>query len=139
MKKWMLVAAALVVVALAGGYYGATARAGAKLQGCEDWVDQTNARVQDARSLLYPADRPDAFQGDAQQAAQELFAIFEEQANSDPPDAAGQLNGDLIEAMSVGAEGLAGTGAAAPETQIVFAKSIIYNADVRLLSVIDTC
>lgn len=63
MKKWMLVAAALVVVALAGGYYGATARAGAKLQGCEDWVDQTNARVQDARSLLYPADRPDAFQG----------------------------------------------------------------------------
>jgi hypothetical protein len=48
------------------------------------------------------------------------------------------VNGDLVEAFSVAAEGLASGGPDAA-TQVVFAKAIVYNADVRLLSVVDTC
>lgn len=130
----------LVVVAMVAGFgaYLRDARAGGSLQGCDDWVQQTNDRVNDARTLLYPADRPGAFQGSAEQAAQELFAISEEQVNSEPPDGAGPLNDDLIEALTVGAEGLAAGGVDAA-AQVVFAKAIVYNADVRLLAVIETC
>ena len=138
MRKWALVIAAVAVVAAVAGYVGNGARAGSRAQDCEDWVNETNDRVNVARQLLYPADRPDAFEGSAEQAAEELYLLFEEQADSDPPDGGFQLNGDLIEAMSVGAEGLAAGGPDAA-TLVVFAKSIIYNADARLLSVVETC
>ena len=107
-------------------------------QNCEDWVEQTNARVNDARRLLYPADRPDAFDGSAEQAADELVAIYDEQLASEPPDGAGQLNDDLVEAMSSGAEGLIGGGTDGA-ILFYFAKSIIYNADARLITVIEGC
>ena len=138
MRKWALVAAVAVIVAAVGGYFGGAARAGVRLQDCDDWVDQTNERVQFARSLLYPADRPGAFAGTAEEAAEELYILFEEQSDSEPPEAAEQLHDDLIEAMSVGAEGLASGGPDAA-TQVIFAKSIIYNADARLLGVVNTC
>lgn len=136
MKTVVATVVALVVVVSAGSaYFAANVTADARSQDCGDWIDETDERVQAARSLLYPSDRPGAFQGSVQQAAEEMFLLYEEQLNSAPPDGAGQLNDDLVEAMSVGAEGLAGSGGAAPETQIVFAKAIVYNADARLLAV----
>ena len=139
MKMWLVALTAIVAAVAAGtGYYAATARADARLQDCGDWVDETNQRVQVARTLLYPSDRSEAFEGSPLQAAEELVALFDEQANSSPPEGAGQLNDDLLEAMSDGAIGLEGQGAAAPETLIVFAKAIIYTADARLLAVSTT-
>jgi hypothetical protein len=138
MRAWAIVAAIVVVTAAIGGYLGGVARADVRLQDCGDWVDQTNDRVQYARTLLYPPDRPDAFEGTLAEAAEELYILYEEQLESEAPDGAQQLSDDLSEAMVVGAEGLA-AGDAAAETQIVFAKSIIYNADARLLAVVETC
>jgi hypothetical protein len=129
--------AAVVLLAAGGGYLGGTAWAGGRAQGCEDWVGQTNERVNAARGLLYPADRPGAFAGTPEQAAEQLSVLFEEQADSAPPEGARQVNGDLVEALSVGAEGLAAGG---PEAAaIVFAKAIVYTADARLLAVVNTC
>ena len=140
MRRWALTAAVMALLAAAAGYYAVGVRADARAQDCGDWINETNDRVQTARSLLYPQDRPGSQStGSAQGDAQELFALYEEQLNANPPDAGAQLHDDLLEALSVGAEGLAGSGAAAPETQIVFAKSIIYNSDARLLAVGDTC
>lgn len=141
MKRILLtIAATLMVVVSLGLAYARATSAGADslAQECDTWVDQTNARVQDARVLLYPSDRPDAFAGTVEEAAQELLAIYQEQLGGEPPDGAGQLNDDLLEAMAVGAEGLATNSADAP-LQIVFAKSIIYNADARLLLLAERC
>ena len=137
MKTWWLVAAAVVLAASVGGYFGIDARAGAA-QDCEDWVNDTNDRVNEARTYLYPADRPEAFEGSFDEAAENLYVLFEEQNNTDVPDNAFQLHYDLIEAFSEGAAGLASGG---PEAtiQVNFAKSIVYNADARLVSFVETC
>ena len=141
MKRWLAVLGAVVFVAMAGGYYLRATGADAAAQSCDDWVRQTDERVRTARVLLYPADRPGAFQGTAQEAAGELYILFEEQQASEPPEGAGQLNDDLVEALSVAAEALAAFGGSGAdvESQIVFAKAIIYNADVRLLTVFEQC
>lgn len=140
MRKWMApVALATVVVGIVGigsqvdGAVGAPAR----LQSCEDWVSETNDRLLDARTLLYPADRPGAFEGSIDEAADIMTQIADEQASADPPDDGQVLQDDLLEALSAAEAGLAG----GPEAtaQILFAKSIIYNADARLLAVNDTC
>ncbi len=138
MRKWTLVALAAVVVVALGGYFGLGGRANASASGCEDWVNQTNDRVDTARTLLYPSDRPDAFQGSAQQASQELASLVQDQQGSEPPENAGQLNDDLIEAMSDGAAGLS-AGGTTGAIQVTFAKSIVYNADARLVSFVKTC
>ena len=137
MRTWWLVAAAVVLAASVGGYFGMGARAGAA-QDCEDWVNQTNDRVNEARTYLYPADRLDAFQGSIEEAAEGLFILFEEQQASDPPENAGQLNDDLIEAFSDGAAGLA-QGGTEGAILVNFAKSIVYNADARLVTFVETC
>lgn len=138
MRNWMLVIVAVIVAVGIGGVLGVSApNAGA--QDCDDWVTETNDRVNAARTLLYPPGRLDAFEGSADEAAQEMDAIVQEQADSTPPDGGGDLHDDLIEAMSAGVEGLSGGGAADPATQIVFAKSIVYTADARLLALVETC
>ncbi len=139
MRRWSLLALAVVLAAAVGGYFGLGARVDARAQDCEDWTNQTNERVNDARTLLYPLGRIDAFEGSAVEAAQEMDLILQDQEQSEPPDGAGVLHDDLIEAMSAAVEGLSGGGAVAPETQIVFAKAIIYNADARLVTFINTC
>ena len=139
MRRWSLLALAVVLAAAVGGYVGFGERVDARAQDCEDYAVETNDRVNDARTLLYPLDRPDSFEGSADQAAQEMDAILAEQETASPPEGGGNIHDDLIEAMSAAVEGLSGTGNVAPEVQIAFAKSIIYNADVRLLSLIETC
>lgn len=138
MNRIWVIAVAAVLAASVGGYFGLNANAGAG-QDCENWARDTNDRVNAARTLLYPLGRIDAYQGSAQQAASEMELILQEQENADVPDNAGNIHDDLIEAMTAGVEGLLGAGNIAPEVQITFAKSIIYNADVRLVSYIETC
>ena len=138
MRKWSLVALAAVMIVALGGYFGLSSRVDASAQGCSDWVNQTNDRVNSARKLLYPADRPGAYQGSPQQAAQQLAVLFQDQQDSNPPSNAGQLNDDLIEAMTEGAAGLA-AGSTLGAIQVTFAKSIIYNADARLVTYVKTC
>jgi len=133
-----LVAVAVVLAASIGGYFGFDARAGAA-QDCEEWATETNERVNDARTLLYPLGRLDAFEGSADQAAGELELILQEQEASGVPENAGVIHDDLIEAMTAGVEGLLGAGNVDPAVQIAFAKSIIYNADVRLVTFVNTC
>jgi len=138
MRKWSLLALAVVLAGALGGYFGFGRTADVQAQDCDDWVQETNDRVNDARTLLYPADRPDAFQGSADEAAREMDAILAEQEESEPPDGGGNLNGDLIEAMLNGFEALSG-GGSDPAVQITFAKSILYNADARLVALNDSC
>lgn len=138
MRKWLLVAFAAVLAASIGGHFGFDAQAGAA-QDCEDWSNETNARVNDARTLLYPIGRLDAFEGSADQAAAEMDAILQEQESAQPPEGAGNIHDDLIEAMAAGVEGLIGGGNVDPTVQITFAKSIIYNADARLVTYVNTC
>ena len=141
MKRWWLLAGLVVVGVVAGGSAWLASRpatAGAALQDCRDWVFATSDRVDSARSLLYPPDRPGAFTGSARDAAEELYVVFEEQADSEPPENGQQLNDDLVEAMSEGAAGLAGGGTTGT-IQVAFAKSIIYNADARLVTLLNSC
>lgn len=138
MRRWWLLAVAAIIATSIGGYFGVNARAGGA-QDCEDWSRDTNDRVNAARTLLYPLDRLDAYQGSAEQAAGEMEAILQDQERSQPPGGAGNIHDDLIEAMTAGVEGLLQAGNIAPEVQITFAKSIIYNADVRLVTYINTC
>lgn len=140
MRRWTaLTLLAILVLGVAG--FGAQTRgafgAPARLQSCGDWVRETNERMLDARSLLYPADRPGAFQGSISQAAQEMDAIAAEQLNADPPDEGEVLADDLQEALNAATAGLSGDPNAT--AQILFAKAIIYNADARLLAVNETC
>ena len=137
-RTWWLVAAAVVLAVSVGGYFGMGARAGAGAQDCEDWINDTNDRVNEARTYLYPSDRLDAFQGSIDEAAEGLYVLFEAQADSDPPENAGQLNDDLIEAFSDGPSGLA-SGGTEGAIQVTFAKSIVYNADARLVTFVNTC
>lgn len=139
MRKWSLFGLAIVLAGAIGGYFGFGSTVGVDAQDCDDYVSQTNERVNAARQLLYPLGRENAFDGSAEEAAQELANVLAEQENASPPDGGGNLDDDLIEAMNVGVEGLIQSGNADPLTQIAFAKSIIYNADARLVTLNGTC
>lgn len=129
---------ALVVVGGVGvGSRVQSAASAPAAQSCDDWVGETNERLLDARSLIYPIDRPGAFEGSIDQAAQEMNAIAEEQLNADPPDEGEVLSDDIQEALFAATAGLSGDPNA--DVQILFAKAIIYNADARLLAVNETC
>ena len=138
----------LVVVAaltLVGGVvgYGRLGRAGAQDGAC-DWARDTADRVFLARQALYPSDRPGASTRSVAEDAQLLYQLAADQENSQRPEQAEEINGDLVEAFSVGGAGLeaaavgASTGAD-PETQLTFAKAIVYNADARLVLAAEGC
>jgi len=138
MRTWIVVILAVIVAVGVGGSMSlGSPNAGA--QDCDEWVTRTNDRVNAARTLLYPSGRIDAFEGTADEAAREMELILQEQEESSPPDGGGNLHDDLIEAMAAGVEGLSGSSGGDPQTQIVFAKSIIYTADARLLTLVETC
>ena len=63
--------------------------------------------------------------------------MAQEQANSNPPNGADNLNGDLVEAFSAGANALYGGPSA--DAQIALAKGVIYNADLRVNYLLDGC
>jgi len=137
-RSTALAALALVLVGVLGfGWQTQNASSAPALQSCEDWVSETNDRLLDARTLLYPSDRPGAFQGSLDEAADIINGIADEQASADPPDNGEVLHDDLLEALSAAEAGLAGDPNA--DVLILFAKSIIYNADARLLAVNETC
>jgi hypothetical protein len=139
MKKWLLVAALIAVATTAFfGYDAARARPNAA-QSCDDWGNDTLDRLGIARQLLYPLERQEESTGSVQGDAQALYDLAQEQAISNPPDEAFNLNGDLIEALSAGSTALAGGGGSSPEAQIAFAKGIVYNADLRVAYLLDGC
>jgi hypothetical protein len=139
MRKWtaLTLVALLVVTVLGIGSRVGQAIAAPSAQSCDDYVAETNDRLLEARSLLYPAERTGAFEGSLDEAAGFMTQIADEQAAADPPDQAEVLHDDLIEALSAAEAGLYGDGDAT--SQILFAKSIIYNADARLLAVNESC
>ena len=137
-----LIATVLVAVAGYAGL-GRLDRARAGDDTC-NWASDTADRVFVAREALYPSDRPGASTRSVGEDAQLLFDLSVEQQNADRPEIAEELNGDLVEAFSVGAAGLdaAATGAstgADPEIQLTFAKAIVYNADARLVLAAEGC
>lgn len=136
MKKWALVAAIAVIVA--GAFVSfAIPRGSSAAQNCEDWGNQTLDRISVGRQLLYPAERQGDTTGSVQGDAQALFNIAQEQANSNAPEEAFNLNGDLVEAFSAGSSAL--SGGPAVEAQIALAKGVIYNADLRVAYLLDGC
>ena len=135
---WPLVAALVAVAAAALFGYNAPSPSSAA-QNCEDWGNQTADRVAIARQLLYPPERQEESTGSLQGDAQALYDLAQERANSDPPDEAFNLHGDLIEAFAAGATALGGGGGAAPDAQVAFAKAIVYNADLRIAYLLDGC
>jgi hypothetical protein len=137
MKKWSLTLALIAVVA-AGFFVYSRPGASSAAQDCDDWGNDTADRVATARQLLYPRERQEQSTGSVQGDAQALYDLAQEQAKSEPPDEAFNLNGDLIEAFSAGANALAGGGGSV-EAQIAFAKGIVYNADLRIASLLDGC
>ncbi|HEV2073708.1 MAG TPA: hypothetical protein VGR29_08720 [Thermomicrobiales bacterium] len=136
MKKWS-VPAALVLVLIAAVFAYALPGSSSAAQNCDDWGNDTLDRIEIGRQLLYPRERQEESTGSLQGDAQALFDIAQEQANSNPPDEAFNLNGDLVEGFSAGANALSGSGAA--EAQIALAKGIIYNADLRVAYLLDGC
>lgn len=136
MKKW-LIPAALGLVLVAAAFAYAFPRSSSAAQNCDDWGNDTLDRVAIARQLLYPSERQEESTGSLQGDAQVLYDVAQEQANTDAPDEAFNLNGDLIEAFSAGANAL--TGGPSSEAQIAFAKGIIYNADLRIAYLLDGC
>jgi hypothetical protein len=137
MKRWALPGALVLVLVIAGFAYISSPRGSSAAQNCEDWGNDTLDRVAIARQLLYPQERQEESTGSAQGDSQALFDLANEQANSDVPDEAFNLSGDLVEAFSAGSSALQGGGSA--EAQIAFAKSIVYNADLRLAYFLDGC
>lgn len=131
----------LVLLAVIAGGLGYTTRgqADAKQGDCGDWVSATSERVGIARDLLAPAERQEQSTGSVQGDAQALYDLAQEQANSEPPDIAYYLHGDLVEAMATGSQALSGGAGGSAEAQIGFAKSIVYNADLRVNAVADSC
>jgi hypothetical protein len=102
-------------------------------------VNGVSERLTEVRQLLEPADRSGYRSPGLAQDAQILYEIAQEIGNSSPPDGGERLHGDLIEALSAAVAGFSGGGGAAPETQLTFAKAIVYNADVRLAVLSETC
>jgi hypothetical protein len=136
MKRWALVAA--IAVILAGAVYAyAVPRQSDAAQNCEDWGNETLDRIAVGRQLLYPYERQTQSTGSVQGDAQALLNVAQEQANSNPPQGAENLNGDLIEAFSAGGNAL--YGGASADAQIALAKGIIYNADLRVAYLLDGC
>jgi hypothetical protein len=135
----MVVVALLLVVAAGSLGYVVRSQASAKQGDCGAWADDTAGRIEVARQLVMPAERQEQSTGSVQGDAQALYDLAQEQANSDPPDVAYNLHGDLIEAMAAASEALSGGGVASAESQIVFAKGVVYNADLRLNAVADAC
>ena len=107
------------------------------LQSCDDYVGETNDRLLEARTLLYPADRPGAFGGSIDEATDIMTEIANEQAQADAPDEGQTFHDDILEALTAAETGLLGGPDAT--AQILFAKSIIYNADTRLLAINESC
>lgn len=136
MKKWLIpTALGIIVVVAAFGY--AFPRTSSAAQDCDDWGNETLDRIEIGRQLLYPGERQEESTGSRQGDAQALYDVAQEQANTDAPDEAFNLNGDLVEAFSAGANALA--GGPSSEAQIAFAKGIIYNADLRVAYLLDGC
>jgi hypothetical protein len=136
MKIWailgaMIVGAAAMLFAINGAAPSSAA------QNCEDWGLDTSDRVGIARQLLYPFERQEESSGSIEGDARALYDLAQEQANSQPPEEAFNLNGDLVEAFSAGANALAGSQSG--DAQIAFAKAIVYNADLRLAYLLDGC
>ncbi len=141
MRK-LLVLATFAVVASGFAVFAAVGlpRAGDAQGDCRGYLSDTADRLSVARTILYPVERSGGTDQSPQQDAQVLFGLGQEQLNAGGPAEADEFNGDLAEALAAGAEALGGGGGgAAPETQIAFAKSIIYNADVRLDLVAQFC
>ena len=136
MKIWALLVAFIVGVGVTAFAINGAAPSRAA-QSCEDWGLDTADRVSIARQLLYPAERQEESTGSVQGDAQALFELAQEQANSRAPEEAFNLNGDLVEAFSAGANALAGSQAA--DSQIALAKGIVYNADLRIAYLLDGC
>lgn len=136
MKTWSLPAALLLVLVAVLIVY-IPPRTSSAAQNCDRWGNDTADRVAIARQLLYPRERQEESTGSLQGDAQALYDIAQEQANSNPPSEAFNLNGDLVEALSAGANSLAGGGSS--EAQIAFAKAIVYNADLRIAYLLDSC
>jgi hypothetical protein len=134
----MIVAVVLIVVVAASGLLTYDARAVPSASKCSDWGNQTSDRIATARQLLYPQERQQQSTGSVQGDAQALYQLAQDQANSNPPDEAVNLNGDLVEAFSAGFTALSG-GGGSPEAQISFAKAIVYNADLRVAYLLDGC
>jgi hypothetical protein len=136
MKKWLLSAAVMVVV-VGALFASSLPRISSAAQSCEDWGEDTLDRVAIARQLVYPRERQEQTTGSARGDAQALYDLAEEQGNSNPPDEAYNLNGDLVEAYFAASNALLGGGSS--ESQMAFAKAIIYNADLRLAYFLDGC
>jgi len=138
MKHWWIGAALAVLIAAGSLTYVSRGSASA-LQDCDDWGNDTADRISVARQLLYPAERQEQSTGSAQGDAQALYDLAQEQANSNAPEEGFKLSGDLVEAFSAGANALGGTTNANPDAQIAFAKSVVYNADLRVAYLLDGC
>ena len=139
MKKTFAIVVAVLLLAGATAAVSQRVQAVPSAQDCDDWGNDTVERVSTARQLLYPAERQEQSTGSVQGDAQALYELAQEQANSEPPEEAFNLNGDLIEAFSAGSTALSGGGGASPDAQIAFAKGIVYNADLRLAYLLDAC
>lgn len=136
MRIWAFLAAVIVGAgAMAFAINGASPSSAA--QNCEDWGLDTSERVGIARELLYPFERQEQSTGSVQGDAQALFDLAQEQANSDPPEEAFNLNGDLVEAFSAGVSAL--DGSPGGEANMALAKAIVYNADLRIAYLLDGC
>jgi len=138
-RTHLLSMAALVALIVASSLVYATRGSASALQDCDDWGNQTADRIAIARQLLYPSERQEQSTGSVQGDAQALYDLAQEQANSNAPEEGFNLSGDLVEAFSAGANALAGTTGASPDAQIAFAKSIVYNADLRVAYLLDGC
>ena len=136
LRIWAFLAA--VIIGAAGMAFAINGAAPSRAaQSCEDWGLDTADRVGIARQLLYPVERQEESTGSLQGDAQALFDLAQEQANSNPPEEAFNLSGDLVEAFSAGGNALAGSQAG--DAQISFAKAIVYNADLRIAYFLDGC
>lgn len=141
MRRYLLATTMVVIFAVGAlaGAFIANPTSGEAQGSCGDWLQQTSDRVGEARFILYPANRSGGTGRSAEQDAQILLQMADEQYQSNYPEGAVELNDDLAEAFTTGASGLGGAGGAAPETQITFAKAIVYNADARLIAVSESC
>jgi hypothetical protein len=138
MKKLLALAVGLAVL-VAAVAFAYDARAVPAAADCDDWGNETADRIATARQLLYPAERQEQSTGSLQGDAQALYQLAQEQADSDPPDEAVNLSGDLVEAFSAGSTALSGGGGGSPDAQIALAKAIVYNADLRVAYLLDGC
>ena len=138
MKKWLLMSA-VALIGLGSFLAFALPAGSTAAQSCEDWGNDASERVGIARELLYPQERQGQTSGSAQGDAQALYDLAQEEANSNPPEEAFNLSGDLVEAFSAGSNALLGGQGGSPEAQIAFAKAVVYNADLRIAYLLDGC